>query len=136
MSAKRGRCLCGGVEFSITGPLRPVVYCHCKICRRSSGHFVAATACAVSHLILHRADTLQWYRSSEQAQRGFCRECGSNLFWRPESGTHMSIMAGVLDDPIGVSGAAHIFVHSKGDYYTVQDGLPGHMDGAHGVPLP
>ena len=136
MSEKRGRCLCGGVQFSIAGPLRPVIYCHCILCRRSSGHFVAATACAMPHLTLHRSDSLQWYRSSQQAQRGFCRICGSNLFWRPDSGTHISIMAGTLDDPTGVRGVAHIHVHSKGDYYTVEDGLPGHMDGAHGVPLP
>jgi hypothetical protein len=135
MSVVRGRCLCGGVEFGVTGPLRPVVYCHCKMCRRSSGHFVAATACAVPHLSIDRSETLRWYASSGVAARGFCGVCGSNLFWKPASGTHVSIMAGTLEDPTGLKAAAHIFVSAKGDYYSLEDGLARHGDGAHGIPL-
>ena len=40
-----GGCLCGGVRYAVTGPLRDIIACHCEQCRRSSGHFVAATAC-------------------------------------------------------------------------------------------
>lgn len=29
-----GRCLCGGVRFRTTGPLRPVWQCACHRCRR------------------------------------------------------------------------------------------------------
>jgi hypothetical protein len=136
MSASHGRCLCGGVEFTVNGPLRDVVYCHCKLCRRSSGHFVAATACTVPHLTLTRSGSLQWFESSAQARRGFCNVCGSNLFWQPLSGSHMSIMAGTLDDPTGVKAVSHIHVDSKGDYYTLEDGLAQHLDGAHGVRIP
>src|SRR5579863_2489373 len=91
MSAKHGRCQCGAVQFSVDGPLRDVVYCHCKMCRRSIGHVLAATACALPHLRVDGADSLQWYQSSASARRGFCRVCGSNLFWVPASGTHVSI---------------------------------------------
>src|SRR5262245_23873659 len=30
---KTGSCLCGAVRFDITGPLRPVIACHCTQCR-------------------------------------------------------------------------------------------------------
>ncbi|TIL77117.1 MAG: GFA family protein, partial [Mesorhizobium sp.] len=34
---RSGSCLCGGVQFSVTGePLR-VGLCHCKDCRKTSG---------------------------------------------------------------------------------------------------
>ena len=39
-----GGCLCGAVRYRVAGPLRDVVACHCAQCRRSSGHFAAATA--------------------------------------------------------------------------------------------
>jgi hypothetical protein len=136
MSISRGRCQCGGVEFTVNGPLRDVVYCHCKMCRRLSGHIVAATACAVTDLAIIRSGTLRWYASSAEASRGFCGSCGSNLFWKAASGTHVSIMAGTLDDPTGVRAAAHIFVAVKGDYYALDDGLPQHADGEHDVRLP
>ncbi len=43
---KTGGCLCGQVTYKINGPLRPVIACHCKQCRKSSGHHVAATSVA------------------------------------------------------------------------------------------
>jgi hypothetical protein len=33
-------------------------------------------------------------------------------------------MAGLFDHPTGLSGACHIFVADKGDYYGINDGLP------------
>lgn len=120
----RGRCLCGAVRFEVDGPLRPVIYCHCTMCRRSSGHFDAATACAPEHLRLLGAATLRWYQSSALARRGFCSTCGSQLFWQPVHGGHVSIWAGTLESPTGLAAAKHIFVADKGDYYEIGDGLP------------
>lgn len=121
---RTGGCLCGGVRYTIHGPARAVIFCHCEQCRRTSGHFVAATACAPDDLELTRGDSLRWYASSSSADRGFCATCGSNLFWRPRTGDRISIMAGTLDAPTGLDGAEHIYVGSKSDYYTIHDGLP------------
>lgn len=119
-----GGCLCGAVRYQVEGPLRPVVYCHCEQCRRASGHFVAASACRVQDLRLPADGKLHWYRSSAIAERGFCRQCGSSLFWRPAHGRYVSIMAGTLDSPTGLRGACHIYGDFKGDYYALDDGLP------------
>jgi len=119
-----GRCLCGGVRFEVHGPLRPIIYCHCGMCRRSGGHFAAATACAPADLRLLAAGALRWYRSSATARRGFCGTCGSQLFWEPAHGGHLSIWAGALDPPTGLTAARHIFTAEKGDYYAIEDGLP------------
>jgi len=120
----RGRCQCGAVEYEVRGALRPVVYCHCRMCRRSSGHFVAATACAREHLTLRVDRGLRWYASSDWARRGFCAHCGSNLFWEPLGGSYVSIMAGTLDGASGLKAEGHIFVADAGDYYAITDGLP------------
>ena len=120
----RGSCLCGGVRFEVHGPLRPIIYCHCTMCRRSSGHFDAATACAPEHLRLLCAQSLRWYQSSAAARRGFCCTCGSQLFWEPIGAGHTSIGAGTLDRPTGLKPSMHIFVAEKGDYYEIADGLP------------
>ena len=124
MSKKTGSCLCGGVKFQIEGPLRPVSYCHCAQCRKTSGHFVAATACQHEQLNMLVADSLKWFRSSPEAQRGFCSECGASVFWCPDGGKYISIMAGTIDLPTGLSPEHHIFVADSSDYYTIDDGLP------------
>ena len=119
-----GGCLCGAVKYEILGPLRPVVYCHCNQCRRTSGHFVAATATLKENLALISDECLAWYQSSASARRGFCRRCGSSLFWSPASNSYISIMAGTLDQPTGIEAAEHIYVEFKADYYDLKDGLP------------
>ncbi len=119
-----GGCLCGGVRYRVTGPLRPIIYCHCGQCRRTSGHFVAAAAVARDALMVVDKDSLEWFASSESASRGFCKRCGSSLFWRPAAGDRVSIMAGTLDATDGLQAVEHIYVDDKGDYYELTDELP------------
>jgi hypothetical protein len=69
-------------------------------------------------------ESLRWYQSSTAARRGFCQNCGSQLFWDASGANHISIMAGAIDEPTGLKGAEHIFVAGKGDYYEICDGLP------------
>lgn len=121
---RHGSCECGAVRYTVTGPLRKVVYCHCSQCRRTSGHYVAATACATRDLRLDRDGGLRWYRSSAIAERGFCRDCGGNLFYRPEHGRYVAVMAGTLDVPTRLGAREHIHVDDASDYYSIDDGLP------------
>lgn len=116
-----GSCICGQVKYSVSGPLRPVVACHCKQCRKTSGHHVAATSAARTGIAI--TGQVTWYASSKAAQRGFCGTCGSNLFW-DGAGKNMSIFAGTLDGATGLKLIGHIYCADKGDYYEILDGLP------------
>ena len=70
---------------------------------------------------------LAWFRSSEEAERGFCRECGSSLFWRRIGSATLSVTAGSLDEPTGLKCGAHLFTAFKGDYYDLpEDGVERH----------
>lgn len=122
----RGGCLCGGVRYQVHGPLRGVIACHCSQCRKTSGHFVAATQALAAALQLTEQATLRWYRSSAAAERGFCSRCGGNLFWREQTpGAQLiSIMAGTLDPPTGLKLVQHIYTADKSDYYELNDGVP------------
>jgi hypothetical protein len=119
-----GRCNCGAVSFVATGPFRPAKACHCKTCRRQSGHHIAATQVNRRDLEIAGADALSWYSASERARRGFCRTCGAHLFWELVRSDRISIFMGCLDEPTGIRLADHIFVSEKGDYYDIADGLP------------
>jgi hypothetical protein len=124
--AAHGGCLCGGVRYEVNGALRDVIACHCSQCRRTSGNYVAATSARNADLVLTSDATLAWYRSSDEAERGFCARCGGNLFWRQVGGRNTSIMAGTLDPPTRLKLAVHIFVEAKSDYYEIADGVPQH----------
>jgi len=117
-----GSCLCGNVAYEVTGPLRNVIGCHCSQCRKTTGHFLAATAASLSDFRLTREEGLVWYRSSDSASRGFCGRCGSTLFWRGDGRDYIAIAAGSLDGPTGLKLEGHIFCADKGDYYDILDG--------------
>lgn len=112
-----GSCLCGGVTFRAEGPLRDVWACHCTQCRKTSGHFWAATSVPLSRLHITADDTLAWFDSSERARRGFCSQCGASLFWKPAGEDRMAIAAGALDGPTGLRLAGHLHAEDAGDYY-------------------
>lgn len=124
-----GHCLCGAVRFRTSGPLREVIACHCSQCRRQTGHFYAATNVRDEALAVEGGENVTWYRASDTAGRGFCRTCGSALFWKGDNTDYTSIMAGTFDQPTGLAIGKHIFCADKGDYYEIDDGVPQYAQG-------
>lgn len=123
MSVK-GSCECQGVMFELTGELRDVVFCHCSQCRKTSGHYWAATQVSKGKLNLIKATSLSWYDSSDKARRGFCSVCGSSMFYERKGIDKISVSAGSLEIPTSLDRMRHIYVASKGDYYDISDDLP------------
>ncbi|WP_295813544.1 GFA family protein [uncultured Nitratireductor sp.] len=119
-----GSCLCGTVRFRTKGALRGVVYCHCSQCRKQTGLYYAATDVDICNLTIDGEDSLAWYAASDFARRGFCRTCGSALFWKRNGADKISILAGAFDLPSGLIAESHIFVADKGDFYAIADELP------------
>jgi len=131
-----GGCACGGVRYEVNGTLRPIIACHCEQCRRTSGHFVAATACRRAYFSLTEQSGLRWYSAVPGYRRGFCEVCGSSLFFEETGKERISIAAGSLDAPQGLHIAAHIFTSEAGDYYAIDPQTPSSPMGEHSVALP
>ncbi|MGV8985084.1 MAG: GFA family protein [Cypionkella sp.] len=115
-----GSCLCGAVVFEAGSPLRPVIACHCTQCRKTSGHFWAATSVPLDQFHLTCEEGLRWFQSSPQARRGFCGICGASLLWKLEGEDRISLAAGALDGPTGLCIESEWHLADAGDYYTAQ----------------
>ena len=121
----QGSCLCGAVRFTVAGDLPPPDACHCTRCRKSSGHFLASTDIKRDALTITGAEEVRWYQSSPKVRRGFCGNCGANLFWDPPADRDwIGVAMGAFDGPTGTRLKVHIFCADKGDYYDIADGLP------------
>lgn len=122
----RGKCLCGNVEYEISGELGSVYNCHCSKCRRWHGApFRTRASIDISQFNLVRgAECLSTFKSSESVTKYFCKICGSPLHStyadRPNViGIALGALDGVKSEP-----EAHIFTGSKVSWYKITDGLP------------
>lgn len=127
-----GSCNCGGVSYTVSGPMRSIVGCHCGQCRKQSGLYFAATDVSDVDLAVTDKGSLTWYGASDEAKRGFCNQCGSALFWKAHGSDCTSLMVGALDGDPGIRFERHIYTADKGAFYEITDGLPQYpQDDAH-----
>ena len=110
-----GGCLCGAVRFTAMPPSREIAVCHCSMCRKwSAGPFLAIDG---GTLNIDDESNLGIYRSSEWAERGFCKRCGSPLFYRLVGKEQYYVSAEAFDDRSGLTLTTQIFIDEKPPYY-------------------
>lgn len=107
-----GQCLCGAVRVRITAPVAAVGACHCTTCRRWAGSPYLSLR-LVTDPQIDGAEHIARYRSSDWAERGFCRECGTHLFYYyiPKSG--YSFTAGLFPGADAFPLTSEIFVDEQ-----------------------
>ncbi len=113
---RRGHCLCGGVTFVANEAGPQVGACHCGTCRRWGGGPFMEVDCGTA-IEFKGEDNISLFDSSEWAQRGFCRNCGTHLFYRVKaSGQHL-VPVGLFEDSTGLAFETQVFIDEKPDYY-------------------
>ncbi|GJE02282.1 GFA family protein [Methylobacterium isbiliense] len=107
-----GRCLCGAVRFRARPRRLEMDVCHCGLCRRWSGGALMAVECDPG-LAVEDEGQLGLYASSDHGERGFCRACGTSLFWRMRDGSFLAVCAQAFDAPDRFVLATEIFIDDK-----------------------
>ena len=99
MGKMTGGCQCGAVRYELNGEPRRASICHCRMCQRATGSYVAPLAnVLLSNFIVTKGE-LTIYRSSPVAERGFCARCGSPLTFHYTELDDLSVAIGSLDEP-------------------------------------
>jgi hypothetical protein len=115
-SPMSGGCLCGAVRFTTVRQNRDVAACHCSMCRRwTAGPFLVVD-CGTTFKVEDQSN-LGTYRSSDWAERGFCKSCGTPLFYRLIAKDSYFVSAEALDDRNGYVLSNEIFIDEKPAYY-------------------
>ncbi|MPZ42421.1 MAG: GFA family protein [Betaproteobacteria bacterium] len=113
---RKGSCLCGAVCVSATIQDDSVAACHCTICRKWGGGPLLAVDCGADFRI-ENEDNVSVYASSAWAERGFCRQCGTHLFYRLKQGPRYFVPAGVFGDGEPWALTHQIFIDEKPEFY-------------------
>jgi hypothetical protein len=98
----QGQCLCGSIKYIIQSKPKAVGCCYCKSCQVKSGSdHIVYLACEAGSVAID--GSVKWYQSIGDSelpkQHGFCSDCGSTLFGKPQVWPNLLIVyAGSLDD--------------------------------------
>ena len=94
-----GGCQCGAIRYELNGPPKRASICHCRMCQRATGSYIAPLANIELASFTVTKGELAIYRSSPVAERGFCAKCGSPLTFRYTELDDISVTIGSLHEP-------------------------------------
>jgi hypothetical protein len=110
-----GKCLCGVISIH-TPDKTHIDACHCGMCRRWGGGPALGLSCG-SDVQIDGTDKLKVYKSSDWAERAFCGECGTHLFYRLTDSNEYFVPAGLFQDDAAFEFTEQIFIDRKPNYY-------------------
>lgn len=120
-----GGCLCGAVCYEGTGKPLKVANCHCSMCRRHSGATYLTYGAFRRESICFTKGYPTDYRSSKDAIRGHCGNCGSPLtFVFDTDPDTIWLTVGSFDFPDQIRPTEHWYVTDKLAWVSLDDGLP------------
>lgn len=115
----KGMCLCKKVTIEVD-ETHEFDACHCTKCRRWTGGPFLAIHGGKNVTIVGEAFIAK-YQSSEIAQRGFCRSCGTHLFYYLVAANEYFLSIGLFQNKSDFVFKSQIFIDSKPNYYQFAD---------------
>ncbi|MEG3080512.1 GFA family protein [Halomonas sp. 5021] len=117
---RQGACLCGMVSVTVTTNSHHVGVCHCSMCRKWGGGPMFAVEFA-GDVDFQGTEHISIFSSSEWAERGFCQQCGTHLFYRLKQDGHYALPVGLIDDSDDWQITEQIFIDQKPRYYSLAE---------------
>ncbi|MGR5148437.1 GFA family protein [Photobacterium alginatilyticum] len=118
-------CLCGKVSLKIQKLKDEFIVCHCDTCKKWNGGPQFAMPCGAD-VEIQGAEYLSEFTSSPWAKRGFCRNCGTHLYFKMNQSGSYNILLGALDldkkEDLHMS--MQYFIDLKPDYYSFESDCP------------
>lgn len=111
-----GECLCGAVKVKANTASNKLHACHCNMCRKWSGSPALCVDCETD-VSFEDETCIKIYSSSDWAERGFCSQCGTHLFYRLKDSGQYIMPAALFNDLKNIEFEGQIFIDEKPDYY-------------------
>ncbi len=127
MSAVRltGGCQCGAVRYALHEQPSDPHICHCRMCQKAFGSFFAPlTGVPLDKFEVTRG-ALAIFMSSDQTERGFCRDCGTPLTFHYVDSPRIAVSIGSLDQPAKVTPGRQYGIESRMPWFAALADLPG-----------
>lgn len=121
-----GGCQCGAIRYALHAAPTGASICHCRMCQKAFGNYFAPLAgLAVADFEVTRGE-IAYFRSSDEVERGFCRDCGTPLiFHYVGRDDRISVSLGSLDDPAAVPPILQYGIEARVPWFGALAALPG-----------
>ena len=121
-----GGCQCGAVRYALFAePTNPHV-CHCRMCQKAFGsYFGAAGGRLARRLRLDQGQARRLREALKAAERGFCAQCGTPLFFRYVDKDRLALSLGSLDYPSRIVPAKQYGIEGRLPFIDLIADLPG-----------
>jgi hypothetical protein len=121
---RTGGCQCGAVRYALHGALGRPTICHCRMCQKAFGSFFGPLVTVPLSAFELTRGNIGVFRSSDLAERGFCRDCGTPLSFQYIGSEKIEISIGSLDDPTDVQPVIQFRTESRLPWFAGLAGLP------------
>ena len=109
-------CLCGSVKITAAAINPKFTVCHCNSCRSWGGGPFFAVQCG-GDVTIEGSEKVKTFDSSAWAERGFCVDCGTHLFYRLKKNGHYNMPLGFFPKLKNATMSMQYFSDLKPDYY-------------------
>ena len=111
-----GSCLCKRVKITAPSISNKVWACHCTMCRGWGGGAFLSVDCGTD-VVFEGEDNIAVYDSSQWAERGFCKQCGTHLFYRIKDNRQCFMPAGLFGQGDVFEFEIQVFIDERPAYY-------------------
>ncbi|WP_457091691.1 GFA family protein [Microvirga sp. P5_D2] len=120
-----GGCQCGAVRYALQSEPTRASICHCRMCQKAFGNYFAPFTGLPQKDLVWTKGQPGTFRSSEAAERGFCRDCGTPLTYSYLEDDRISVSIGSLDHPERVTPEIQYGIESRLPAFATLHTLPG-----------
>lgn len=124
----RGSCYCGHITYEVTEEVLKKGVCHCHSCQKLTGG-------ACWPFLLVKSESLQIHGQVKELTRlgesghnvhvGFCPECGTTLFGRPDAWPNIrTVSASTVDNAKDFIPDMHVWTEDKQTWISMSPDIP------------
>ncbi len=119
----QGKCLCGVIEFELSGDIPNLYQCHCSLCRKVTGSSANAAFRIAADQFAWKSDTdqVRKYVTETGFKSHFCGNCGSPLPNLTADDSAYWVPVGLLEAADRLKVVAHLYVTSRASWDEISE---------------